>query len=92
LLHQSPIPKRYLQKDPYGASMVRLKVRKFGNSLGVVLPKEVINRLHTADGEALRSFRSKCLSQRNVVRRGVFDSFITRGEPPFGERCDGILI
>jgi antitoxin component of MazEF toxin-antitoxin module len=33
--------------------MVELKVRKFGNSLGVVLPKEVINRLHTADGEAL---------------------------------------
>jgi len=33
--------------------MVELKVRKFGNSLGVVLPKEVINRLHTRDGEAL---------------------------------------
>ena len=33
--------------------MVELKVRKFGNSLGVVLPKEVINRLQTADGKAL---------------------------------------
>jgi putative addiction module antidote len=33
--------------------MVQLKVRKFGNSLGVVLPKEVINRLHTGDGEPL---------------------------------------
>ena len=33
--------------------MVHLKVRKFGNSLGVVLPKEVINRLHTRDGEPL---------------------------------------
>jgi len=33
--------------------MVELKVRKFGNSLGVVLPKEVINRLHASDGEAL---------------------------------------
>jgi putative addiction module antidote len=33
--------------------MVELKVRKFGNSLGVVLPKEVINRLNTADGEPL---------------------------------------
>jgi putative addiction module antidote len=33
--------------------MVELKVRKFGNSLGVVLPKEVISRLHTRDGEAL---------------------------------------
>ena len=33
--------------------MVELKVRKFGNSLGVVLPKEVISRLRTGDGEAL---------------------------------------
>ena len=33
--------------------MVELKVRKFGNSLGVVLPKEVINRLRAADGERL---------------------------------------
>lgn len=33
--------------------MVELKVRKFGNSLGVILPKEVINHLHTADGERL---------------------------------------
>ena len=27
-------------------TVVELKIRKFGNSLGVVLPKEVINRLH----------------------------------------------
>lgn len=33
--------------------MVELKVRKFGNSLGVLLPKEAINRLHTGDGELL---------------------------------------
>jgi len=33
--------------------MVQLKLRKFGNSLGVVLPKEVVNRLHAAEGEAL---------------------------------------
>ncbi len=33
--------------------MLELKVRKFGNSLGVVLPKEVINRLGTKDGEPL---------------------------------------
>jgi putative addiction module antidote len=29
--------------------MVELKIRKFGNSLGVVLPKEVINRLGTEE-------------------------------------------
>lgn len=33
--------------------MVQLKVRKFGNSLGVVLPKEAIDRLKTAEGEIL---------------------------------------
>ncbi len=33
--------------------MVELKLRKVGNSLGVVLPKEVINRLHASDGEPL---------------------------------------
>ena len=33
--------------------MVALKVRKFGNSLGVVLPKEVLNRLHTGEGAQL---------------------------------------
>jgi putative addiction module antidote len=33
--------------------MVELKVRKFGNSLGVVLPKEVVNRLRTGSGKPL---------------------------------------
>ncbi len=33
--------------------MVELKVRKFGNSLGVVLPREVINRLRTEENGRL---------------------------------------
>lgn len=33
--------------------MVELKVRKFGNSLGVVLPKEVIAHLNTQEGAPL---------------------------------------
>jgi putative addiction module antidote len=33
--------------------MVELKVRKFGNSLGVILPKEVIQRLNSGEGERL---------------------------------------
>lgn len=33
--------------------MIGIKVRKFGNSLGVVLPKEVINRLNAQDGDQL---------------------------------------
>jgi putative addiction module antidote len=31
--------------------MVKLKVRKVGNSLGLVLPKEVVSRLHAGEGE-----------------------------------------
>ena len=33
--------------------MLNLKVRKVGNSLGLVLPKEAANRLHVADGDEL---------------------------------------
>jgi hypothetical protein len=36
-----------------GWPVVKIKVRKFGNSLGVVLPKEVLHRLRTGDGEPL---------------------------------------
>jgi putative addiction module antidote len=34
-------------------AMIELKLRKFGNSLGVVLPKEAITRLNIGDGERL---------------------------------------
>lgn len=33
--------------------MIDLRIRKVGNSLGVVLPKEAISRLHVADGDRL---------------------------------------
>ena len=33
--------------------MLELKVRKVGNSLGVVLPKEAVSRLHADDGSRL---------------------------------------
>jgi len=33
--------------------MVELKVRKIGNSLGVVLPKEAITRLNAEEGDRL---------------------------------------
>ncbi len=31
--------------------MIALKIRKVGNSLGLVLPKEVVNRLRTGEGQ-----------------------------------------
>ena len=33
--------------------MLELKLRKIGNSLGVVLPKEAVNRLGAEDGDRL---------------------------------------
>jgi putative addiction module antidote len=33
--------------------MIELKLRKVGNSLGVVLPKEAVARLNVGDGERL---------------------------------------
>lgn len=33
--------------------MYSIKVRKIGNSLGIVLPKEALTRLKTAEGEIL---------------------------------------
>lgn len=33
--------------------MLELKIRKIGNSLGVVLPKEAVNRLHAGEGDRL---------------------------------------
>jgi putative addiction module antidote len=33
--------------------MLQLKVRKIGNSLGVILPKEAVSRLRAGDGDRL---------------------------------------
>jgi antitoxin component of MazEF toxin-antitoxin module len=33
--------------------LIELKVRRFGNALGIVLPEAVISRLQTGDGESL---------------------------------------
>jgi putative addiction module antidote len=35
------------------AYMLELKVRKIGNSLGVVLPKEAVSRLNATEGDRL---------------------------------------
>jgi putative addiction module antidote len=33
--------------------MIALKIRKLGNSMGVVLPKEVLGRLHVEQGDTI---------------------------------------
>jgi len=59
--------------------MVQLKIRKFGNSLGVVLPKEVIQRLRTGDGE--RVF---------LVEAGDGDYRLTPYDPAFEKKMDKV--
>jgi putative addiction module antidote len=60
--------------------MVELKVRKFGNSLGVVLPKEVINRLHTGDGEPLFLLESPDGSYRLTPYDPGFEEKMAKGD------------
>ncbi len=57
--------------------MVPLKIRKFGNSLGVVLPKEVIQRLRTRDGEKVF-----------LVESGDGDYPLTPYEPTFEKKME----
>ncbi len=58
--------------------MIELKVRKFGNSLGVVLPKEVINRLHTGDGEPLFLIESQDGAYRLTPYDPSFEKKMTK--------------
>lgn len=55
--------------------MIELKVRKFGNSLGVILPKEVVNHLRTGDGQRL--FLTEASDGRYLI---------TPYDPSFGEK------
>jgi len=60
--------------------VLELKVRKFGNSLGVVLPKEVISRLHTADGEPLFLIEAPDGGYRLTPYDPVFEKKMAKAE------------
>jgi putative addiction module antidote len=64
--------------------MVELKVRKFGNSLGVVLPKEVINRLHTEDGRPLFLIETPDGGYRLTPYDPVFEQKMAKAEDIIG--------
>ncbi len=63
--------------------MINLKVRPVGNSLGVVLPKDVLKRLNVKDGDSLflseapdgsmrvTPFDPKFEAQMNAAREGM---------------------
>ncbi|MGH8335968.1 MAG: AbrB/MazE/SpoVT family DNA-binding domain-containing protein [Gammaproteobacteria bacterium] len=60
--------------------MLELKVRKIGNSLGIVLPKEVINRLHTGDGERLFLIEAPDGTYRLAPSDPVFEQKMAKAE------------
>lgn len=60
--------------------MVELKVRKFGNSLGVVLPGQVISRLNTEDGAPLYLTEAPDGGYRLVPYDPQFATKITKAE------------
>ena len=64
--------------------MVELKVRKFGNSLGIVLPKDVINRLHTGDGQPLFLIEAPDGSYRLTPYDPAFEKKMAQAEDIIG--------
>ena len=64
--------------------MVELKVRKFGNSLGVVLPKSVIDRLNTEDGKPLFLIEAPDGGYRLTPYDPVFGQIMAKAEEIIG--------
>jgi putative addiction module antidote len=63
---------------------MNLKVRKFGNSLGVVLPKDVINRLQTGDGKSLFLVDAPDGSYRLTPYDPAFEAKMTKADEIIG--------
>jgi len=61
-----------------------LKVRRFGNSLGVVLPKEVIDHMHAADGEPLFLIEAPDGGYRLTPHDPGFESKMAKAEDIIG--------
>jgi putative addiction module antidote len=57
--------------------MVEVKVRRFGNSLGVILPKEVLSRLNSGDGQKIF-----------LVEEPGGDYRLTAYDPAFAKKLD----
>ncbi|MHB1541353.1 MAG: AbrB/MazE/SpoVT family DNA-binding domain-containing protein [Steroidobacteraceae bacterium] len=60
--------------------MVTLKVRKVGNSLGLVLPKDVVSRLRTGEGEELFLLEGPNNTYRLTPFDPVFEKKMAKAE------------
>jgi putative addiction module antidote len=64
--------------------MVALKIRKVGNSLGVVLPKEVLGHLRATEGEELYLIEGPNNSYRLTSLDPAFHSKMEKAEEIMG--------
>jgi putative addiction module antidote len=64
--------------------MVELRVRKFGNSLGVVLPKDVVTRLNTRDGDPIYLLETPDSGYRLVPHDSEFAAKMAKAEDIIG--------
>jgi putative addiction module antidote len=59
---------------------VELKIRKFGNSLGVILPKEVLTRLNSSEGEKLFLIEAPGGDYRLTAYDPAFEKKMTKAD------------
>ena len=68
--------------------MIELKVRKFEDSLGVVLPEDVINRLQTKDGEPLFLLEASDGSYHLIPHDPTFEAKMAKAQDIAGRYRD----
>ena len=64
--------------------MIELKVRKLGNSLGVILPKDVVNRLRTTEGQRLFLIEAPDSSYQLTPYDPAFEEKMARADDIIG--------
>ena len=67
--------------------MVELKVRRFGNRLGVILPKEVIDRLRVKDGKTLFLIEAPDGSYQLTSDDPAFEEKLVKAEDIINRYC-----
>ena len=63
-----------------GYRVMELKVRRIGNSLGVILPKNVVRRLRTAEGRLLHLVEEPDSSYRLTPYDPSFEEKLSKAE------------
>lgn len=64
--------------------MNELKVRRVGNSLGVILPREVVNRLRATEGQRLYLVEAPDSSYRLTPYDPAFEEKMAKAEDIIG--------